>query len=170
MPQQTPHAASCTVGIGPAPGILLAGGLMAANRAVWLEFLPLCEGEVGQGPVDRSVCPSHHMGGCDCAQDGGGIGWHDQGHKRRLRAWGGKGGWHQRKPACKGGVLFACPHTPLPPACLPPSLSGGQTEFIVCLPLLLPPRAVSWKRDQMQPEKGPPATAALSPTKPRVRG
>jgi hypothetical protein len=35
-PPQTRHAASCTVGIGPAPGILLGGALMAANRAVWL--------------------------------------------------------------------------------------------------------------------------------------
>lgn len=84
MPQQTPHAASCTVGIGPAPGILLGGASWQQTGQCGLSSSPLLEGEVGQGPVGRRMCPSHHMGGCDCAQDGGGIGWHDQGHKRRL--------------------------------------------------------------------------------------
>lgn len=164
MPQQTPHAASCTVGIGPRPWDIAGGGLMAANRAVWPEFLPLRE--VGQGPVGRNVCPSHHMGGCDCAQDGGGIGWHDQGQEE-AQSLGRKGGWHQRKPACKGGVLFACPHTPSP-SMPTPSLSGGQTEF--CHSPLTLPQGCVLEKGRMQPEKGPPATAAPVPHKARGRG
>lgn len=42
---------------------------MAANRAVWLEP-PLFGGELGHGPMDRRMCPSHCMGGHDRAQNG----------------------------------------------------------------------------------------------------
>lgn len=54
MPQQTRHAASCTVGIGPAPGMGLGGGPMAANRAVWLEPR-LGGGGVGEGLPGRKI-------------------------------------------------------------------------------------------------------------------
>lgn len=71
---------------------------------------PSPRGEVVQGTVGRSMCPSHWMGGCDCAQDGG---WHWLARSRARKealSLEGEGGWHQKKATCKGGVLFVCAH------------------------------------------------------------
>jgi len=82
MPQQTPHAASCTVGIGP-PWDIAGGGPVAANRAVWLE--PPSEGEKwSRGQWVGGCVPPPVWEGVTVPGMGAGIGWHNQGHERRL--------------------------------------------------------------------------------------
>lgn len=68
------------------------------------------------------------------------------------------------------GPLCMSPHTPSPN--VPTPFPFWWSNRIHCLsPTPASSQgSVSWKRDQMQPEKGPPATAALSPTEPQERG
>lgn len=87
------------------------GGLMAANRAVWLET-PLCGGEVGQGPLGRRVCVS------PTAWEGvtvprTGVAW--AGTIKGIRGGSELGGGRlaPRKAACiKRGVLSVYAHPP----------------------------------------------------------
>lgn len=122
--------------------------------------------------MGRRTCPSHCMGGRDCAQDGG---WHQLGRSRAQEAlsWGGEGGWHLNETTCKGGILFACAHpTPrVPTPCL--SWCPNRMIHLPYLSLPLPPRVLcpgqgckySQKRD---PCNRSPAT--LLPAAPRERG
>lgn len=67
-PPQTHHAASCTVGIGPAPGILLGGA--SWQQTGQCGFSPLLGGKVGQSVSGGRICVlSVH----DCSQK---LGWH----------------------------------------------------------------------------------------------
>lgn len=56
---------------------------MAANRAVWLEP-PFWEENWGTGQWIGGCVPRIAWEGMTVPRMGGHIGWHNQGHKRRL--------------------------------------------------------------------------------------
>lgn len=109
------------------------------------------------------------MGGCDCAQDGGGIGWHDQGHKEEAQSLGEERevGTRENQPAREGVLFCVSPH-PFPQHAYP-FLSGGLTEFTVSHSCFLPGLCPG-RRDRMQPEKGPLQRQPCPPQSPEGGG
>lgn len=137
MPQQTHHAASCTVGTGPAPGILLGrgGGLMAANRALWLKP-PSARENWGRGQWVGGHTPPTAWEGMTVPRMGVALAGMIKGTRGGSELGEREVGTREKQPAREGSSLCA----PIPRGCLPSSFPGGQTEFFICLPLSLPPR------------------------------
>lgn len=111
------------------PWDIAGGGLMAANRAVWLE--PPSEGEKwSRGQWVGGCVPPTVREGVTVPRMGTGIGWHDQGHKKEALSLGGRGRLAPEKSNLQGrGPLRECQ----PPNRVPtPFLLGGANTRI-CL-------------------------------------
>lgn len=127
MPQQTRHAASCTVGIGPAPGMGLGGGPMAANRAVWLEPR-LGGGGVGEGLPERKISvPSTAREHVAVPRMGVALASTTEGTRGGSELGGGRGVGTREK----GSSPCAHPTPGVPPTflgCLRPFLQGSVSQ------------------------------------------